>query len=390
MSLEMEKKLKLYSLDVKLKAVFAKQEGKRCKEIQQNLKIKNRSQIYQWVEWYELKGAERLEQSIRGKRKVFEKGISPIKTAIKNQLKTSFKKNRKLYLKIINKYQKEVSLEQLIKWLSISKTSYFRWIKQSLHPRPQSELEKALFQICQQGSYITTDGKRKRRLGYRVVHQKLIDLKFKINSKTVLKLMHQFGLLSQRIQRKPQYYYDLAIQKENNLKNLIQNNYHATRPFEKLCTDITYITFGKNNQKLFVSAMMDLYNREIIGYNISKIADVGFVINTLKAIPTLINPCILHCDRASVYTSKRYQTELKANNLITSFSAKAMPTDNACMEAFWANMKRETIHYEKMQNLGEHQIIEIITDYIEYYNIYRKMKGLNYLSPKEFKIKNTN
>ncbi|AGL89978.1 integrase core domain-containing protein [Candidatus Phytoplasma australiense] len=60
-------------------------------------------------------------------------------------------------------------------------------------------------------------------------------------------------------------------------------------------------------------------------------------------------------------------------NLITSFSAKAMPTDNACMEAFWANMKRETIHYEKMQNLDELQIIEIITDYIEYYNMYRKM-----------------
>ncbi|WP_148284434.1 IS3 family transposase [Candidatus Phytoplasma australiense] len=309
---------------------------------------------------------------------------------MKKQLKTSFNKNRKLYLDIINKYQKEVSLEKLIKWLSISKTSYFRWIKQSLHPRPQSELEKALFQICQQSSYITTDGKRKRRLGYRVVHQKLIDLKFKINSKTVLKLMHQFGLLSQRIHHKPQYYYDLAVQKENNLKNLIQNNYHATRPFEKLCTDITYIPFGKNNQKLFVSAIMDLYNREIIGYNISKIADVDFVISTLKAISTLTNPCILHCDRASVYTSKRYQTELKANNLINSFSAKAMPTDNACMEPFWANMKRETIHYEKMQNLGEQQIIEIITDYIEYYNMYRKMKVLNYLSPKEFKTKNIN
>ncbi|AGL90078.1 IS3 family transposase [Candidatus Phytoplasma australiense] len=62
-----------------------------------------------------------------------------------------------------------------------------------------------------------------------------------------------------------------------------------------------------------------------------------------------------------------------------------MPTDNACMEAFWANMKRETIHYEKMQNLDEPQIIEIITDYIEYYNIYRKMKVLNYLSPMDFK-----
>ncbi|WP_373402690.1 hypothetical protein [Candidatus Phytoplasma solani] len=73
-----------------------------------------------------------------------------------------------------------------------------------------------MFQIYKQNSYITTDGKRKRRLGYQVVHQKLIELKFKINPKTVLKMMYKFGLLSQRIQRKSQYYYDLSVQKENN------------------------------------------------------------------------------------------------------------------------------------------------------------------------------
>ena len=73
--------------------------------------------------------------------------------------------------------------------------------------------------------------------------------------------------------------------------------------------------------------------------------------------------------------------------MIASYSAKAMTTDNACMESFWANMKRETIHYEKMQKLNESQIIEIITDYIKYYNTYRKMKVLNYLSPLEYKNK---
>ncbi|MGZ3139915.1 IS3 family transposase [Candidatus Phytoplasma solani] len=389
MSLEMEKKLKSYSLDTKLKAVVLKQEGKKCKEIQEKFKIKNRSQIYKWVKMYEKLGAEGFEPLIKGKNTQIEttEEINIIKTAINKKIANSLKKNRKLYLEIINEYKDDISLNQLIKWLSISKNSYYRWIEQSSNPRPHNELEKALFQICKQNSYITTDGKRKRRLGYRIVHQKLIELKFKINPKTVLKMMHKFGLLSQRIQRKPQYYYDLSVQKENNLKNLIQNNFKSTIPFEKLCTDITYITFGPKNKKLFVSAIMDLHNREIIGFNISKFADVDFVINTLTYLPKLKEPCIIHCDRGSVYTSKKYQTNLKENNLIASYSAKGMPTDNACMESFWSNMKRETIHYEKMQKLNELQIKEIITDYIKYYNIYRKMKVLNYLSPLEYKNK---
>ncbi|XBQ84097.1 IS3 family transposase [Candidatus Phytoplasma solani] len=329
---------------------------------------------------YEKLGAEGLESLIKGKNTQIEttEEINIIKTAINKKIANSFKKNRKLYLEIIDEYKKDISLNQLTKWLHISKNSYYRWIEQSSNPRPHNDLEKALFQICKQNSYINTDGKRKRRLGYRVVHQKLINLKFKINLKTVLKIMHKFGLLSQRIQRKPQYYYDLSVQKENILKNLIQNNFKSIKPFEKLCTDITYIIFGPKNKKLFVSTIMDLHNREIIGFNISKFADVNFVINTLTYLPKLKEPCIIHCDRGSVYTSKKYQTNLKENNLIASYSAKGMPTDNACMESFWANMKRETIHYEKIQKLNELQIKEIITDYIRYYNIYRKIKVLNW------------
>ncbi|MBS2126642.1 hypothetical protein J8J04_03045 ['Fragaria x ananassa' phyllody phytoplasma] len=65
-------------------------------------------------------------------------------------------------------------------------------LEQSINPRPYNNFEKALFQICKQKSYITIDGRRKRRLGYRVVHQKLKEVVFNINTKTVLKLMHKF------------------------------------------------------------------------------------------------------------------------------------------------------------------------------------------------------
>ncbi|WP_225885793.1 DDE-type integrase/transposase/recombinase ['Fragaria x ananassa' phyllody phytoplasma] len=158
-----------------------------------------------------------------------------------------------------------------------------------------------MFQICKQNSYIITTVIRKKRLGYRVVHQELKGIGFKINAKIVLKLMHKFVLLSERIKRKQRYYYVLAIKKENNLNNLLQNNYEAKYLLAKLCTDITYIPFGFNNKKLFFSAVVDLHNREIISYNISKAADVNFVLDILKNIPKLKKSDVICSDRGSVY-----------------------------------------------------------------------------------------
>ncbi|WP_349401815.1 DDE-type integrase/transposase/recombinase [Candidatus Phytoplasma solani] len=146
--------------------------------------------------------------------------------------------------------------------------------------------------------------------------------------------MHKFGLLSQRVKRKHQYYYNLAIQKENNLKNLINNNFQADTPLQRLCTDVTYILIGAKGTKIYVSAILDLYNRQIISYNIATITDINFILETIKPIPKVNHFCILHCDRGSIYTSKRYQKAVKDKNMYQSFSAKATPTENACMEYF--------------------------------------------------------
>lgn len=86
----MEKKLKSYSLDTKLKAVVLKQEGEKCKEIQEKFEIKNRSQIYKWIWLYEKHRASYFDKE--PKKKESEKEVNLIKRKIKRKINTSLKK----------------------------------------------------------------------------------------------------------------------------------------------------------------------------------------------------------------------------------------------------------------------------------------------------------
>lgn len=85
--------------------------------------------------------------------------------------------------------------------------------------------------------------------------------------------------------------------------NKLSRDFHADKPMEKLVTDITYLYFG--NCKLYLSSIMDLYNREIIAYTISDCQDTDFVLDTLNQLK-LPKGAVLHCDQGSVYTSKAY------------------------------------------------------------------------------------
>ena len=85
--------------------------------------------------------------------------------------------------------------------------------------------------------------------------------------------------------------------------NRLDRDFQADKPMEKLVTDITYLYFG--NCKLYLSSIMDLYNREIVAYTISDCQDTEFVLDTLHQLE-LPQGAILHSDQGSVYTSKAY------------------------------------------------------------------------------------
>ena len=89
-------------------------------------------------------------------------------------------------------------------------------------------------------------------------------------------------------------------------KNLLNRDFHASRSNEKWVTDITYLIF--NRQRLFLSAIKDLYNNEIIFYQVSRRNDLKLVIVTIKKAKKKRNVkgILLHCDQGYQYTSHQY------------------------------------------------------------------------------------
>lgn len=94
-------------------------------------------------------------------------------------------------------------------------------------------------------------------------------------------------------------------------ENLLNREFSTTRPNEKWVTDITYLTF--NNKRIYLSVIRDLYNNEVMAYQISKY-------NNLKLVTDIVNNAlrerkvhetVLHSDRGYQYTSKNITNYLK-------------------------------------------------------------------------------
>ncbi|WP_176546216.1 DDE-type integrase/transposase/recombinase [Bacillus toyonensis] len=102
----------------------------------------------------------------------------------------------------------------------------------------------------------------------------------------------------------------------------LNRNLQASKPNEKWVTYITYLPFG--TEMLYLSSIMDLYNNEIIAYEISNRQDVTFVLKTVeKAMKSQKEAkIILHSDQGAVYTSYVFQTLSKENGITTSMSRK--------------------------------------------------------------------
>ena len=124
--------------------------------------------------------------------------------------------------------------------------------------------------------------------------------------------------------------------------NLLNRDFEATAPLQKLVTDITYLPFGQ--KQLYLSSIQDLYNGEIIAYSIGDCQDTDFVLDTLAQLHHLPEGCTLHSDQGAVYTSYDYQQAVKAKGITMSMSRKGTPADNAPIESFHSVLKSETFY----------------------------------------------
>jgi putative transposase len=131
------------------------------------------------------------------------------------------------------------------------------------------------------------------------------------------------------------------------------------------CTDITYIPMARGF--MYMTAIMDVYSRKIVGWGISNSMTKQWVLGVLKdAIENYGKPEILNSDQGSQYTSFAWTNFLEQNEIKISMDGKGRATDNAWIERFWKSLKYDFIYLNPASDGFE--LFEGVQGHLAYYN----------------------
>lgn len=263
-------------------------------------------------------------------------------------------------------------LDLLLKCMKMVRSSYYYYEKRNCLADKYKDIKDLIQQIYNH---------HKGRLGYRRITLLINQKGIVINHKTVLRLMKFLGLKSIiRIKKYKSY----RGEQGKTAPNILQRNFKADAPNKKWATDVT--EFNVSGSKLYLSPIIDLFNGEIISYQLSDRPNFEQITNMLKKsfrkIPDNTN-LILHSDQGWQYQMKQYQLLLKKKGLIQSMSRKGNCLDNAVIENFFGILKSELFYLKKYASVN--QLKKEINQYINYYNNERIKLNLKGMSPIQYR-----
>ena len=258
-------------------------------------------------------------------------------------------------------------LKDLLKLAGLARSTFYYYLK--LKDKDKYIVEKQEIQRI--------FNLHKGRYGYRRILSVMQNKGYSINHKTVLKLMRELNLKGK--QRKNGKYHSYKGEVGKVADNLLNRDFKAEKPFEKLTTDVT--EFKICNSKVYLSPVMDLYNREIISYSITLSPNLWQIREMLSGLfdklPKTARP-IFHSDQGWQYQHTEYQRLLSEHNIKQSMSRKGNCMDNGAMENFFGRLKVEMFYGEKFDSVDD--FIKELKSYISYYNndrISMKLKGMS-------------
>jgi len=264
------------------------------------------------------------------------------------------------------------NLPCLLRIASLARSTYYYYISSKPTVDRYLEVKRQILRLYD---------RHKGLLGYRRIWLGLRLKGLVINHKTVLKLMRQLALRSVVRRKKYQSY---KGETGKVAANLLQQQFRAERPMQKLATDVT--EFKVKDQKLYLSPVIDLFNGEIISYQLSRRPNFNQVIRmlqgTFRRLPAGSSP-ILHSDQGWQYQMKQYQQMLHDHRITPSMSRKGNCLDNAIIENFFGTIKAEMFYLKKYQSIQ--QLETDIKKYIHYYNHKRIRINLKGKSPVQYR-----
>ena len=165
---------------------------------------------------------------------------------------------------------------------------------------------------------------------------------------------------------------------------MLKRDFHASKRFEKLTSDVTRLKVC--DEKVYLSPVMDLYNREIVSYSISTSPNLWQIRDMLDGLfaklPADASPAF-HSDQGWEYQHAEYQRLLAEHNITQSMSRKGNCMDNGAMENFFGRLKVEMFYGEKFESVNV--FIDELKRYIDYYNYERISMKLKGMSPVQYR-----
>ncbi|WP_342426794.1 IS3 family transposase [Paenibacillus sp. FSL L8-0158] len=268
------------------------------------------------------------------------------------------------------------SIVLLCELAGVSKSGFYKWIKRKMfvsQKQREDETIKLKIMSCYE--------KLKGIYGYRRVKVWLNRIYgIHINHKRVRRLMGELGIKAIIRRKKPYYGKKEAYVISGNHLN---REFKADQLNQKWVTDITYLIF--NGQRLYLSAIQDLFNNEIVAYQISRRNDLSLVLDTVKKARKRQDArgVLLHSDQGFQYTSRQYTNLLKRYGIQASMSRKGNCWDNACIENFFSHFKTECFYLHAFHSAQ--QVEHAVQKYIHFYNHERFQEKLNNLTPYEYR-----
>lgn len=287
-------------------------------------------------------------------------------------------RNNYIYTAIKEVHEKHrYPISSLCKISNVSKSGYFKWLK---HQKTYNDIRNE--KIANIMEKIHSDYPDK---GYRRIRDDLYRYyNINVNDKRILRICRVLQIKS-TIKYKNN---GCTIQNQHptyTTENILNRNFKADAPDEKWLTDVSEFHYYVNGEKhrLYLSAILDLYDRRIVAYTIGDSNNTELVYNMFdfavknnpKAHP------IFHSDRGYQYTNRTFHSKLVAAGMTQSMSRIARCIDNGPMEGFWGIIKRERYYGKKFNSRKE--LVDMIENYINYYNNSRLQRKLGVLTPFE-------
>ena len=261
--------------------------------------------------------------------------------------------------------------------LGVSRSGYYAW--QGRAPSPRARASAALGTAVA-AIYETNKG----RYGSPRIVRELAAQGQCTSRKRVARLMREKGLVARRRTRcrrttDSNHPFPIAT-------NVLARQFTTSAPNQVWVTDLTYIWTRQG--WLYLSAMLDLYSRAVVGWAMSDRIDTQLCLTALTMAVQRRRPpagLVHHSDRGSQYASHEYRAALRQHGMICSMSRRGDCWDNAVAESFWGTLKNELA--AEMDFASRTEARRVLFEYIEgFYNLRRRHSAIAYRSPRDHEL----